>query len=139
MANISRFIETRLRLKVNAAKSAVAPPWQRKFLGFSFTGSNTRHAARRIAPQAIERFRKRAVLRFSSGTFGASGSDPRAGIRGSGLSLDCGFDLEKFFDRVNHDRLMAHLARRIADKRLLKLIRAFLRSGGLEYRAITAQ
>jgi RNA-directed DNA polymerase len=59
MANISRFIETRLRLKVNAAKSAVAPPWQRKFLGFSFTGSNTRHAARRIAPQAIERFRQR--------------------------------------------------------------------------------
>jgi RNA-directed DNA polymerase len=59
MANISRFSETRLRLKVNAAKSAVAPPWQRKFLGFSFTGSNTRHAARRIAPQAIERFRQR--------------------------------------------------------------------------------
>ena len=42
------------------------------------------------------------------------------------------FDLEKFFDRVNHDRLMAHLARRIADKRLLKLIRGFLRAGVLE-------
>jgi retron-type reverse transcriptase len=41
MANISRFIESRLRLKVNAAKSAVAPPWQRKFLGFSFTGPST--------------------------------------------------------------------------------------------------
>ena len=42
------------------------------------------------------------------------------------------FDLEKFFDRVNHDRLMAHLARRISDKRLLKLIRAFLRAGVME-------
>jgi RNA-directed DNA polymerase len=59
MANISRFVETKLRLKVNAAKSAVAQPWQRKFLGFSFTGPNTPHPARRIAPQAIERFRQR--------------------------------------------------------------------------------
>jgi RNA-directed DNA polymerase len=41
-------------------------------------------------------------------------------------------DLEKFFDRVNHDRLMAKLAQRIRDKRLLKLIRAFLRAGVLE-------
>lgn len=41
-------------------------------------------------------------------------------------------DLEKFFDRVNHDKLMAKLALRISDKRLLKLIRAFLRAGALE-------
>ena len=41
-------------------------------------------------------------------------------------------DLEKFFDRVNHDKLMAKLAQRIRDKRLLKLIRAFLRAGVLE-------
>jgi len=41
-------------------------------------------------------------------------------------------DLEKFFDRVNHDQLMAKLARRISDKRLLKLIRAFLRAGVME-------
>jgi RNA-directed DNA polymerase len=41
-------------------------------------------------------------------------------------------DLEKFFDRVNHDKLMAKLAQRISDKRLLKLIRAFLRAGVLE-------
>ena len=38
-------------------------------------------------------------------------------------------DMEKFFDRVNHDKLMAKLARRISDKRLLKLIRASLRAG----------
>lgn len=38
-------------------------------------------------------------------------------------------DLEKFFDRVNHDRLMSQLAKRIGDKRLLKLIRSFLEAG----------
>src|SRR5205823_151551 len=41
-------------------------------------------------------------------------------------------DLEKFFDRVNHDKLMAKIAERVRDKRLLKLIRAFLRAGVME-------
>src|ERR1700688_1699433 len=41
-------------------------------------------------------------------------------------------DLEKFFDRVNHDRLMAAIARRVSDKRMLKLIRGFLESGVME-------
>ena len=36
-------------------------------------------------------------------------------------------DLAKFFDRVNHDRLLSHLATRVPDKRRLKLIRNFLR------------
>jgi group II intron reverse transcriptase/maturase len=38
-------------------------------------------------------------------------------------------DLEKFFDRVNHDKLMSLLAREISDKRVLKLIRSYLESG----------
>jgi RNA-directed DNA polymerase len=38
-------------------------------------------------------------------------------------------DLEKFFDQVNHDILMSSLAKRIEDKRVLKLIRAFLNVG----------
>jgi RNA-directed DNA polymerase len=41
-------------------------------------------------------------------------------------------DLEKFFDRVNHDKLMAKIAERVGDKRLLKLIRAFLTAGVME-------
>ena len=41
-------------------------------------------------------------------------------------------DLEKFFDRVNHDVLMSRVARRISDKRMLKLIRGFLNSGVME-------
>src|ERR1051326_5934372 len=41
-------------------------------------------------------------------------------------------DLEKFFDRVNHDRLMAKIAERVNDWRVLKLIRSFLRAGVME-------
>src|SRR6266545_955142 len=48
---------------------------------------------------------------------------------GRGWVVD--LDLEKFFDRVNHDLLMGRLARRIADKRLLKLIRCYLEAGVL--------
>src|SRR5271166_3093125 len=41
-------------------------------------------------------------------------------------------DLEKFFDRVNHDKLMGQIAQRVEDKRLRKLIRAFLNAGVME-------
>jgi RNA-directed DNA polymerase len=46
-----------------------------------------------------------------------------------GMKYVVDLDLSKFFDRVNHDRLMARLATRIKDKRVLKLIRNFLTSG----------
>ena len=47
----------------------------------------------------------------------------------TGLRYVVDIDLSKFFDRVNHDRLLARLATRIRDKRVLKLIRRFLTSG----------
>src|SRR5215468_3374516 len=50
----------------------------------------------------------------------------------AGYSVVVDLDLEKFFDRVNHDRLMARVAARMTDKRVLKLIRAFLKSGVME-------
>ena len=55
--NITGIIEGRLKLKVNRAKSAVARPWERKLLGFSFTPGAV--AKRRIAPKAQEKMKER--------------------------------------------------------------------------------
>jgi RNA-directed DNA polymerase len=67
MASVEQFLTSRLKLKVNTAKSAVARPNARKFLGFSFTSETA--PRRRIAPQALARFasRVRQVTRRQSG------------------------------------------------------------------------
>ena len=57
MAGVTQFIMRRLKLKVNATKSAVARPWERKFLGFSVTSQM--EPKRRIASQALKRFKNR--------------------------------------------------------------------------------
>ena len=57
MQSVTGFIQRRLKLKVNQAKSAVARPQERKFLGFSFTGGA--EPKRRIAPKALLRCRRR--------------------------------------------------------------------------------
>jgi RNA-directed DNA polymerase len=57
MKSVTRFIHTKLKLQVNQSKSAVAEPWERKFLGFSFTSSAS--PKRRIAPKAVKRFKER--------------------------------------------------------------------------------
>jgi RNA-directed DNA polymerase len=69
MESITRFITTKLKLKVNQQKSAVARPWERKFLGFSFTREAT--PRRRIAPKAVLRFKER-VRELTSRTRGVS-------------------------------------------------------------------
>lgn len=73
---------------------------------------------------------------FSEGSFGyrpgrsqAQAAEQARRYVEDGASHVVGIDLSKFFDRVNHDRLMGRLAKRIKDKRVLKLIRAFLNSG----------
>src|SRR6201988_1699025 len=57
MESVTRFITQKLKLKVNEAKSAVAQPQERKFLGFSFTAGPD--IKRTIAPKSLERFKRR--------------------------------------------------------------------------------
>jgi RNA-directed DNA polymerase len=57
MEAVTRFLAKRLRLKVNEEKSAVARPWERKFLGFSFTRSAA--PRRKVAPKSVKRFKER--------------------------------------------------------------------------------
>ncbi|GAC1299323.1 MAG: hypothetical protein NVSMB20_22750 [Bradyrhizobium sp.] len=56
MASVSRFLTTKLRLKVNETKSAVAQPEERKFLGFSISNDG---GERRIAPKTLDTFKAR--------------------------------------------------------------------------------
>lgn len=55
MANIRRYVEGKLKLKVNEEKSAVDRPWRRKFLGFSF--SHHKEPLIRVAPKSLDRFK----------------------------------------------------------------------------------
>ena len=65
LQSITRFVETRLQLKVNREKSTVARPWNRKFLGYSFTAH--KECKIRVAPQSLERFRKHLKELFRMG------------------------------------------------------------------------
>jgi len=69
MKSLTRFIHTKLKLQVNLSKSAVAEPWERKFLGFSFTSAQP--PKRRIAPKAVKRF-KEQIRELTSRTRGIS-------------------------------------------------------------------
>ena len=70
MESVKRFIAKKLKLKVNEAKSAVAKPQDRKFLGFSFYMSK-KGPKRRIAPKALERFKER-IREITLGSRGRS-------------------------------------------------------------------
>lgn len=67
MAELTAFLEGKLRLRVNSDKSAVARPWQRKFLGYSFTWHKQPKA--KIAPSSLERLkaRVRELVRIGQG------------------------------------------------------------------------
>jgi RNA-directed DNA polymerase len=99
-------------------------------------------------PTVLDRFIQQAVMQVLQQRWDSGFSDHSYGFRpgrsahqavaqaqryiaaGYGWVVD--LDLEKFFDRVNHDKLMAQIAKRVDDKRLLKLIRAFLNAGVME-------
>jgi RNA-directed DNA polymerase len=96
-------------------------------------------------PTVVDRLVQQAMLQvlnplvdptFSASSYGfrpgRSAHDALAKARqyvADGRVMVVDLDLEKFFDRVNHDILMARLARRIADKRLLRMVRRFLNAG----------
>lgn len=96
-------------------------------------------------PTVIDRLVQQAIAQVLEGIIDPTFSNSSYGFRpgrsahdalkagaeyvaeGRGIVVD--IDLEKFFDQVNHDVLMSRLARRIGDKRLLKIIRRFLEAG----------
>ena len=98
-------------------------------------------------PTALDRLIQQAILQILQPHFDPTFSEHSYGFRPgrsahqavakaqeyqqAGFRYVVDMDLEKFFDRVHHDRLVARLAQRIGDKVLLKLIRAFLTSGVL--------
>jgi RNA-directed DNA polymerase len=99
-------------------------------------------------PTVLDRFIQQAVMQVLQRKWDGTFSDNSYGFRpgrstrqavvraqqyiAEGFTWCVDLDLEKFFDRVNHDKLMGQIARRVEDKRLLKLIRAFLNAGVME-------
>ena len=96
-------------------------------------------------PTVMDRFIQQAIAQILTSVYDPTFSDHSYGFRPKRSAHDAvrkakgyltegnrwvvDIDLEKFFDKVNHDRLMGTLAKRIQDKRLLKLIRKYLKSG----------
>jgi RNA-directed DNA polymerase len=99
-------------------------------------------------PTALDRFIPQAVLQVLQKRWDRTFSEHSYGFRpnrsahqavaqaqkhiAAGRRWVVDIDLEKFFDRVNHDILMGRVAKRVEDKRMLKLIRAFLNAGVME-------
>jgi RNA-directed DNA polymerase len=99
-------------------------------------------------PTVLDRFVQQAVMQVLQGRWDGTFSEHSHGFRpgrsahqavkkaqryvAGGRRWVVDLDLEKFFDRVNHDRLMKSVALRIADKRMLRLIGAFLKAGVME-------
>jgi RNA-directed DNA polymerase len=65
MVSVTRFVEQRLKLRVNRDKSAVARPWQRKFLGYTFSWHLM--ARIRVAKTSINRFKSKLKEMFRKG------------------------------------------------------------------------
>lgn len=106
-------------------------------------------------PTVLDRLIQQALYQALQGWYDGTFSDASFGFRlgrgahdaverarehvAAGHRWVVDMDLEKFFDRVNHDILMSRLARRIEDKRILKLIRRFLQAGMMEGGLVSAR
>ena len=98
-------------------------------------------------PTVVDRLLQQALLQVLEPVFEPTFSDHSYGFRprrsahqalaaakryvAAGREWVVDLDVEKFFDQVNHDKLMGKLAQRVADKRLLLLVREYLRAGVL--------
>ena len=96
-------------------------------------------------PTVLDRLIQQALLQVLTPLFDPQFSDSSYGFRpkrsahqalrqakayvGEGREWVVDIDLEKFFDRVNHDKLMARVGRRMQDRRVLRLIRSYLDAG----------
>lgn len=99
-------------------------------------------------PSVIDRFIQQAILQplqkqidptFSDHSFGfRPGKSAHQAVAQAQNYIKEGYlfvvdiDLEQFSDRVNHDKLMSEMAKRISDKRILKIIRNYLKAGILQ-------
>src|SRR5437588_2841067 len=99
-------------------------------------------------PTVLDRFVQQAVMQVLQGKWDGTFSTHSYGFRpgrsahqaveqaqqyiAEGYRWCVDLDLEKFFDRVSHDKLMARIESRISDRQLLKLIRTFLKAGVME-------
>jgi RNA-directed DNA polymerase len=102
-------------------------------------------------PTVVDRLVQQAILQVLNPLFDPTFSESSYGFRpgrsahqalrkaqeyvAEGRTIVVDVDLEKFFDRVDHDVLMSRLARRVSDKRLLRIVRRFLEAGMLKHGA----
>lgn len=106
-------------------------------------------------PTVVDRLVQQALLQVLDRLWDSTFSDSSFGFRpgrsahqalaqasryvAEGRTIVVDLDLEKFFDRVNHDILMSRIARRIGDKRVLRIIRRFLEAGLLQHGVCVAR
>jgi len=105
-------------------------------------------------PTAMDRFIQQAVMQVLEKQWDATFSEYSYGFRpnrsahqavaqaqryiAEGYNIVVDIDLEKFFDKVNHDILMGRIAKRVKDKPVLKLIRSFLNAGVMQQGLVSA-
>jgi RNA-directed DNA polymerase len=147
-------------ITVDGLKSYLAAHWQRirrEILSETYAPQAVRRVeipkggggVRKLGiPCVIDRFIQQATLQvlqrrwdktFSENSYGfRPGRSQHQAVKQAQKYVQDGFqyvvdiDLEKFFDKVNHDVLMSRIANRVKDKRLLKLIRSYLNAGVME-------